>query len=263
MIVLVGSTKATTPPTESSNQSGSTLVIPVHGDVEDGDLLVAATFVTAVSQPGGWTDHFGSFGGFRIWSRLWSTGDPTSYTWTTGNAGSSRSGVMIVARGAQIGDKAIVDAAEGSPVKDCPTVTAGPNAGAVFLSFASVIDTAVTAEEEFSALAPMILQTQHASDGSAALSFPFYTVAGVIEGLDADEVVSGQKWIHSGSGSHIDSRVASLILDRILSEAPRETLCFTLKAESALGFSADATTALAFSFSVESALGASLEWEAC
>ena len=208
-LTFVGAAAATTPPSESTGQTSSTLVIPIPGGTEDGDLLLAVTKTQVTpTPPAGWTEEFGGGGQvLHVWSRVRQAGDPSSYTWAVG-ADSSRSGGMAAFRGGVIGDSAIDSSGVGIP--PCPDVTAGAEAGAIFVAFVG-LETATETMEAFGANPELSVEAQHISDGASPYSSPYATAIGVVEGLGSNETVgSDHQFTHS---EELATSVVSIIID--------------------------------------------------
>jgi hypothetical protein len=189
--------KATTPPTETSNNAGTTVVIPVPTGTQDGDMMIAAvTFASgaSITVPSGWTliNSHTTFSRATLTYYRVASSEPASYTWTIASSGSGfpRNGVMVSIQDANatLGANAI----QGSFTVPDLSVTVD---GSLLVAFASAETTTYT-PESFVATSPLTERSDHICNGTAVYNFPteitIATEAGILI-----STVSGRNFTNS------------------------------------------------------------------
>lgn len=197
-VTIVGSAKATTPPTETTPNAGNTVVIPVPSGVVDGDILLAAVQDTQFASsgtlpPSGWAFINGTgAGGFALAFVRTASSEPASHTWTFNQSDRPRSGCMIAIRNASIGDFALA-----SGTFNLASLTAVSN-GAMLLALGWTDSDALS--EDWLDNSPIAVEIQHCADGDDAsgnlANSVIYTEAGLSAG-----VISGRVADHVGDNS--------------------------------------------------------------
>lgn len=208
-VAVLGAAKATTPPTLTQANTGSTLVIPVPSEALVGGRLLAVvqgiSGVAAWTSPAGWTLLAqDAFDRWRIETRVVQSGDPSSYTWTYSQDRHSRSGCMIALSPCTVGDSAIAN--DDIDPFGFPAVTAVGD-GALFLGLiACQVDD--WRSEAYVGSAPLSLETQHVARGDRSYQFAVSTALLTEAGVSG--LVSGRE-VSNPQGSN--AILASLILE--------------------------------------------------
>lgn len=197
---IVGSTAATTPLTESQDQSGNTVVIPVPPGVLTGDRLYAVVHWAGspIVLPAGWEIIQGSLGRL-VTRKSVGDGDPSEYTWTGPN-NASRSGCMLAVRGGVEGNQTSVVA--DFVIPDVEAVSEEP-----ILLGSCFATGGATPDDDMTASAPLVLQAQHSSHGSAAYA------AAVSTGIAVEDAEPGVLSGRSFAAPNETARVAGLVLE--------------------------------------------------
>jgi hypothetical protein len=163
--------KATTPPTQTTGNSGGTVVIPVPTGTQNGDMMIAVvTYAVggSVTVPSGWTAiNVGTnfLREMRSYFRVASS-EPASYTWTFGSPDFARNGVMVSIKDANatLGANAV---ATGFTV---PSLSVTVD-GSLLVAFAAAETTTYT-PESFLSTSPLTERSDHICNGSAAYNQP-------------------------------------------------------------------------------------------
>ena len=190
---IVGSAKATTPPTLDESADGDTVVIPVPGGTQSGDLLLAIASCAegVTTEPAGWTVVETLDTGTLLCSRVATGGEPADYTWTNDTADVSRTGAMLSLRGAN----PVLGESSGRAVNTFTVPTlANDFAGSILIAFGWRVDPGEMGED-YSANSPLVEQTQHVAKGSKAYAVPHACVIAVEEGLSKG-LISGRSFSH-------------------------------------------------------------------
>jgi len=189
---IVGSAKATTPPTLSESAAGDTLVIPVPEGTQSGDLLLAIARWggNTTTEPVGWTvvEAFG--GATMLCSRVATSSEPADYTWTSDVTDVARTGAMLSLRSA---NPVLGDSDDAGNTFTVPSLTNSIE-DSILVAFGWRGDTAPIGED-YSANSPLVEQTQHVAAGSVAYSIAQGCVIAVEEGL-SQGVISGRSLSH-------------------------------------------------------------------
>jgi hypothetical protein len=200
--VVVGATKATTPPTGSTSASGFTVVIPVPAGTRSGDLLLAAASFDGIggtiTPPVGWSTVLSrdyvhpSFDEIHwvISSGIATDNEPVDYTWTFDIAAAPRSGCMIALRAPSpptVGDSAFADV-----TGTVPDVT---NSGIGSMLVAFALGRVSNPPTELAAAnLPLLLQVQHVAKGTVPALSESVVIA--VEEIPASGVISGRTFTH-------------------------------------------------------------------
>ena len=204
---IVGSAKATTPPTLDASADGDTVVIPVPGGTQSGDLLLALAHweIGITTEPAGWTVVDAFSPATLLCSRTATSSEPADYTWTSDEADRGRSGAMLSLRGA---NPVLGESGRGYNTFTVPSLMNSLE-NSILVVFSWRIDIAPTMGEDYSANSPLVEQTQHVANGSAAYALPQGCFIAVEEGLSKG-LISGRSF------SHVDGPDASNVFGAIV-----------------------------------------------
>jgi hypothetical protein len=187
-VEFVAAAIATIPPTMTSGNAGTTVVIPKPTGTASGDLLLAvvsfADTIAVITPPSGWSLLM-QISMKAVYTKTAGGGEPASYTWTCDVDGEGRSGIIITMRNGALGDF------DSSITTTFPTVTALAD-GAAFLGFVAI---SAFTFDAFTFNAPLTDRGQHVAGGSGAYSVPQATGIATELGLSAGDV-AGRTWSH-------------------------------------------------------------------
>lgn len=179
---FVAASKATTPPTETSGNAGTTVIVDVPPGTMDGHMMIATIQGSAHTPPAEWNLLFNNSSAFIYWRVADS--EPASYTWTAFTSGTSRNGAIVSIKDANpvLGDSDSVFQQLDGATFNLPDLTVDVE-NSLVVAFA-VTETNST-NENFVSTAPLIDKIQHACNGSIAYSLPYGIIMAIEEGLSA------------------------------------------------------------------------------
>jgi len=206
-VLIIGATAATTPASQSQ-QSGTTVIIPVPAGVLNGDHLFAVTragFSQTMTPPAGWSEVL-SITTVRVWYRV-ADSEPADYTWTQGTTDIARSGCMVAVRGGSLGS-ALIDSND----LICPDVTS-LSVGSLWLGFTGYRANNNIADTTASAGKHVLLAQHTAENVTPGTNTVCVTAVSFISGLDTDETVTGQAFADGGAlATTLTFRIAAAVI---------------------------------------------------
>lgn len=185
--------KASQPASTTNHNAGDTIVIPATG-IAAGDLLLAvikmAPGVGGIATKGTGFSNLvqDSFNAFYVDWKLAGANEPANYTWTCAQISHSRTGCLAVIRGAKSAAPDVFDLANTFNV---PSLSVSL-AGSLMVAVSAGVSTDIF-NENYTANAPLSLETQHVTRGARAYQLPQASALAIEENLQPG-TVSGRSF---------------------------------------------------------------------